>query len=148
MTKEELEKEVEEWWNNTFKVFCPTHEQLDRICTDLLEPREKRIAELEHQLTHRNCLDCSNHSSKLRMRTLELEKENAELKATNKSLLESCEGATMMYQDLQKANNNLTEAKKYIGFLLGVVHIKNTYNKEIEEEIAKAEAFLNSEVEK
>lgn len=38
--------------------------------------------------------------------------------------------------------DELIEAKKYIGFLLGVVHIKNTYNKEIEEEIAKAEAFL------
>lgn len=32
-----------------------------------------------------------------------LEKENAELTATNKSLLESCEGATMMYKDLCKA---------------------------------------------
>lgn len=39
-------------------------------------------------------------------------------------------------------DKQLTEAKKYISFLLGVVHIKNTYNKEIEEEIAKAEAFL------
>ena len=43
-------------------------------------PYEKQIAELEHQLTHRNCLDCSNHSSKLRMRTLELEKENEQIK--------------------------------------------------------------------
>ena len=45
-----------------------------------LESRDIKIKELEHQLTHRNCLDCSNHSSKLRMRNLELEKENAELK--------------------------------------------------------------------
>ena len=42
-----------------------------------LEGRDIKIKELEHQLTHRNCLDCSNHSSKLRMRNLELEKENA-----------------------------------------------------------------------
>ena len=47
---------------------------------DGAEPREKRITELKYQLTHRNCLDCSNHSSKLRMRNLDLEKENAELK--------------------------------------------------------------------
>lgn len=41
---------------------------------------QERIAELEHQLTHRNCLDCSNHSSKLRMRNLDLEKENEQIK--------------------------------------------------------------------
>lgn len=40
----------------------------------------KENAELKGKLEHRNCLDCSNHSSKLRMRNLELEKENAELK--------------------------------------------------------------------
>ena len=36
---------------------------------------EKENAELKNKLEHRNCLDCSNHSSKLRMKTLELEKE-------------------------------------------------------------------------
>ena len=44
--------------------------------------------------------------------------------------------------DKGRLTDELTEAKKHIGFLLGVVHIKNTYNKEIEEEISKAEAFL------
>ena len=80
MTKEELKKEATEyaleWGDKTDGTYA--------CCRDGYlagaEPREKRIAELEHQLTHRNCLDCSNHSSKLRMRTLELEKENAELK--------------------------------------------------------------------
>ena len=33
----------------------------------------------------------------------ELEKENEELKNRNQELLESCEGAEMMYKDLQKA---------------------------------------------
>ena len=33
----------------------------------------------------------------------ELEKENAGLKNRNQELLESCEGATMMYKDLQKS---------------------------------------------
>lgn len=40
-----------------------------------------------------------------------LEKENAELHVTNKNLLESCEGATMMYKDLQKAKEII---KKYL----------------------------------
>ena len=43
MTKEELKQEVEDWWNNTFKVFYLTHNQLDKMCSDLLEPREKQI---------------------------------------------------------------------------------------------------------
>ena len=50
------------------------------LTEETVEINLKRIADLEHQLTHRNCLDCSNHSSKLRMRTLKLEKENTELK--------------------------------------------------------------------
>ena len=36
-------------------------------------------------------------------RIAELEKENAELKAQNRKLLESCAGATMIYKDLCKA---------------------------------------------
>ena len=52
-------------------------------------------------------------------------------------------------EQLEKENKKLKDtlvqldkAKKYIDFLLGVVHIKNIYNKEIEEEIIKAEQFL------
>lgn len=41
---------------------------------------QQENAELKNKLEHRNCLDCSNHSSKLRMRTLELEKECAKAK--------------------------------------------------------------------
>lgn len=82
MTKEELKKESEEWVKKEY----PTLEinaVAARYCKAYLagaEPREKRIAELEHQLVHRNCLDCSNHSSNLRMRNLELEKENEQIK--------------------------------------------------------------------
>lgn len=36
-----------------------------------------------------------------------IEKENADLKEQNKKLLESCEGATMMYEDLCKAKELL-----------------------------------------
>lgn len=40
-----------------------------------------------------------------------LEKENAELKETNKRLLESCQGATMMYKDLCKAKAIIKDYK-------------------------------------
>ena len=46
----------------------------------------------------------------------ELEKENAELKNRNQELLESCKDATMMYKDLQKANEII---KKYLAIGVG-----------------------------
>lgn len=46
----------------------------------------------------------------------ELEKENAELKEQNRKLLESCEGATMMYKDLCKAKEII---KKYLSIGVG-----------------------------
>lgn len=46
----------------------------------------------------------------------ELEKENAELKDRNQELLESCEGATMMYKDLCKAKEII---KKYLAIGVG-----------------------------
>ena len=65
-------------------------DELEKACDETQKLLDKQIeatykldkenAELKHQLAHRNCLDCSNHSSKLRMRNLDLEKENAELK--------------------------------------------------------------------
>lgn len=77
---EERIAELEKWLSET----SDEKLKLQMLRVDLVSKignQEKRIAELEHQLTHRNCLDCSNHSSNLRMRNLELEKENAELKA-------------------------------------------------------------------
>ena len=82
---------------------------LDEKYSYQIDEYYKENAELEYQLTHRNCVDCSNHSSKLRMRNLDLEKENAELKTRNQELLQSCEGATMMYKDLQKAKEIIKE---------------------------------------
>lgn len=61
------------------------HRQLCAVTDEYFKPIEKHIAELE--------------------------KENSELKSTNKSLLESCEGATMMYKDLCKAKEII---KKYL----------------------------------
>lgn len=45
-----------------------------------------------------------------------LEKENTELKEQNRNLLESCEGATMMYKDLCKAKEII---KKYLSIGVG-----------------------------
>lgn len=85
--KDKLRKEAEEWLCNN--LHSASEEDFIKAMVDIAEPREKRIAELEHQLTHRNCIDCSNHSSKLRMRTLELEKENERLTDELKALRES-----------------------------------------------------------
>jgi NAD-dependent SIR2 family protein deacetylase len=120
MTEEELKKEAEESLDKRLGTYAYIRKQdcytnyVDGYI-DSAEPREKRIAELEHQLTHRNCLDCSNHSSKLRIRTLELEKENVELleklknqKADYETYYKSC------YNAQKKTEKQLTKAKEII----------------------------------
>lgn len=67
----------------------------------------------------------------------ELEKENAELHVTNKSLLESCEGATMMYEDLCKTKEILHD----LANLDGAVHIPMDKVKSL---MVKAEKFLKN----
>jgi hypothetical protein len=65
-------------------------------------------------------------------RIAKLEKENAELKETNESLLESCAGTTMMYEDLCKA-------KEIIKNLMVFAEIDS---REYEKEYKEAEQFL------
>jgi len=67
----------------------------------------------------------------------ELEKENSELKEQNRKLLESCEGATMMYEHLTKA----TEIIKNLLILRKDQH-GNTDIKWRIEVIEQAEQFL------
>ena len=78
-------------------------------------------------ITHRNCLDCSNHSSKLRMRNLELEKENTELKAG---------------RDINVFTKQLTKAK---GIISEYINILNGDTKNWKKTQEKAEQFLNGE---
>lgn len=68
----------------------------------------------------------------------ELEKENAELKERNRELLESCEGATMMYKDLCKTKELLKDVYKIA---------KRDWNdpKWHDQVLQKVEQFLNGE---
>jgi hypothetical protein len=148
MTKEELEKEAEEKYGEVDREFiaCQDEGEVFNIGYVLgAEPREKRIAELEHQLTHRNCVDCSNHSSKLRMRNLELEKENAELKEKLKP--ENCLKLLAKEGYIKFTSDQLTKAKEIITELYH--SIPSSMADYCKDAMGKAENFLkDSEVEK
>jgi len=153
MTKEELLKEAYEWTEKNISVGISMYNpSIEMYCgkayKDSAEPREKRIEELEYQLTHRNCLDCSNHSSNLRMRNLELEKENAELKRVidndvdKKIYVQLAKKAELA--DVQK--EQLTKAKEIVKMLhsdcYSIAECEDTNLGLWEDDLAKAEAFL------
>ena len=129
MDLNKLKQEAEEYISSNCKRWEFDGLTVDDIVSEVYlagaEPREKRIAELEHQLTHRNCVDCSNHSSNLRMRNLALEKENAELRKIaefqqssnmsrhfeNKKLKESLAVGSTFNKALNSMNKNLEEER-------------------------------------
>ena len=147
----------------------PREKRIDILSQHILELQADkgrltdRVKELEYQLTHRNCLDCSNHSSKLRMRTLELEKENAELEETLRTYngcgdwdndFHTCR-VYLQHEELQMYIHQLTTAKEIMQKL--IANAPDTYsgtNIELQQKkmfafqnaINKAEQFL-SEVE-
>ena len=136
MTKEELEIDNKRLdFNEKVQLVVKKEElkeqdiRLNKLCFDYQE-KEKRIAELEHQLAHRNCLDCSNHSSKLRMRTLELEKENAELRKVAE------------FQQSSNMSRHFENKKLKEGLVVGSTFNKalNSMNKNLEEERDKYKA--------
>ena len=175
MTKEELKQEAEDkagiYFNNLevdrgnvsdtpfsgYDVFVA----YKKGALDSAEPREKRIAELEHQLTHRNCLDCSNHSSKLRMRTLELESQITKLRIEYERQIvklqkENAELKKQLEMSNKVYNNNLdyshhiegqlTNAKEIISEYINILKGDTKNWKKTQE---KAEQFLKDcEVEK
>ena len=192
MTKEELEKEAEEYGIDNFEqcmyddvkgweTDCKARVQ---AYIDGAEPREKRIAELialinaererqekcddvhlrtiaelekenaelKNKLEHRNCLDCSNHSSKLRLRTLELEKENTELKdyrltTLAKQQTDMSKYALNLEHKLSWYDDQLTKAKELLKQLVDIEYAINIPKEKIISLRVKAEQFL-SEVEK
>ena len=158
MTKEELMKEAEEYAkNNAYRYANDFITCLETYFAGA-EPREKIIAKLEEQN--------KNQEESLRITLLEeerkanrikdLEKENAEIKAKylhltdegtswahlknledeNKRLLQSCEGAAMMYKDLCKAREIIRSLLTYC----------RNYPQQALEKIQQAEQFLREEI--
>ena len=155
MTKEELKQEAKERADE-YTNLRPFHIGYEEGYFDGAEPREKRITELKYQLTHRNCLDCSNHSSKLRMRNLDLEKENAELKSENQKWKDEWQEQVQKATDEGYARTlqtmQLTKAKELLRKFMP--YVREAYLKQdisniklSLDEITEAEQFL-SEVEK
>lgn len=67
-----------------------------------------------------------------------LQQENAELKNRNQELLQSCEGATMMYKDLQKAKEIIKE------LLCNEQIPRDCLNERYRKLLEDAEQFLNN----
>ena len=164
MNREKLKEEAEEYAHNNYKILIDTNDAFvtskDYLRQGYIagaEPREKIIAKLE-KLN-------KNQEESLRITLLEeerkakrikdLEKENAEIKAKylqatdegtswahlknledeNKRLLQSCEGATMMYKDLCKAREIIRSLLTYC----------RNYPQQALEKIQQAEQFLREE---
>ena len=152
MTKEELEKEAEEYGIDNFEqcmyddvkgweTDCKARVQ---AYIDGAEPREKRIAELEESLRKLqkgtfNMIDEKNN------RIAELEKENAELK------LEALEGQIPWkdIKDKSEVIGQLTKAKELLKEFVHHYKDKTIYIENMQDLLEQVERFIkDSEVEK
>lgn len=152
MDKEELEKEAEEKYSEVDREFiaCQDEGEVFNIGYILgAEPREKRIEELEGQVTR-----AFEVLEGKRKQIADLEKENAELKSNRDYWKESSiywhkQLENKKYREIAKATQQqLTKAKEIIKQLLDSCFGYNskTVNYEVK---AKAEQFIkDSEVEK
>ena len=105
-----------------------TNKKISDECHKLvgsLEKKQNENAELDCQKNRNKfCYSCANATERCFRNEIgcpcekykSWKEENAELKNRNQELLESCEGATMMYKDLQKANEII---KKYLSIGVG-----------------------------
>ena len=109
---------------------------------ELCKLKDMRIAELEHQLTHRNCVDCSNHSSNLRMRNLELEKENAELEDKLANADYQLEGRDIKIKDLEKENAELKEQCSILADCNTCTSTCKTENIEMKKQLTNAKEII------
>lgn len=111
---EKIKGDFESYLNGLNMVGEITYSQYSELYDEGIKQIQKAYelgkSELEHQLTHRNCVDCSNHSSKLRMRTLELEKENAFLKGRNEGFELQIMGLLIKYEEVYKRFPDLKSA--------------------------------------
>ena len=152
MTKEELEKEAEDYYNNvTVGTFQECIENFaDAVLTaykDSAEPREKRIEELEaenEQIKNSDTL-CKLIGEQKRKIT-EHEKENAELK--ERDCWKSCEYANTKAELIGqpiKDVQNLTKAKEIIANILTYFpnyKVKTFDDMSLLNALVKAEQFL------
>ena len=165
MTKEELEIDNKRLdFNEEFQLVVKKEEpkeqdiRLNKLCFDYqekekriaeledklanadyqLEGRDIKIKELEHQLVHRNCLDCSNHSSNLRMRNLELEKENEQIKNSD-TLCKLIGEQKRKIAELEKEN---AELKKQLGMSNKVYNDNLDYSHHIEGQLINAKEII------
>ena len=112
MNKEELVKEAEDYAEKHYMssyfaqadIYVNDKKEIINAILYFAEPREKQIEELNKE----NAV-LEGKLADLQSEYIELENfhhnEINELKEQNRQLLESCEGATMMYKDLCKAKD-------------------------------------------
>lgn len=156
MNKDELRKEATTTveWECTLMIDRPTF--INGYITSA-EPREKRIADLEKENAELKAAnkkisdEChklvdsfekkQNENELLETQNIKLQAEvsrltikNAELRNRNQELLESCEGATMMYKDLCNAKEII---KTFLGFAEAF-----GYSPSMDKFITEAEQFI------
>jgi len=133
MSKDEMKKELIDFWHKTFNIFVLNDSQAEKICKGLLEPREKRIAELEQKLeqTEKDLADYQFNYPTIK----ELEKENAELKEINTHTL------SQLNLDNGELITKLTKAKEIIKTCLGFMQAFG-YSPSIDKLVTEAEQFL------
>ena len=159
MTKEELEKEAEEYVKQNYCEVCIMADDCKCGCIDCFtvqaylagaEPREKRIAELEAEVKEwKDKADLWCKTANLKdhniMINKELEKENAELK----KLKRECE-TSLCRAEYQYNYEQLTKAKELLERLLITSCNSDVLNllpncSEVLRVRVEAEQFLNSE---
>ena len=126
MTKEELEKEAEEYVKQNYCEMCVMADDCKSGCIDCFtvqayiasaEPREKRIAELIALINAER--ERQEKCDDVHLRTIaELEKENAELKEYNKYLKRQRQGGIQKQYNkvaiIKQQDDQLTKAKEII----------------------------------
>ncbi len=129
--------------------------RLNRLCFDYQE-KEKRIAELEAEVKEwKDKADLWCKTANLKdhniMINKELEKENAELKNTIATLRQEKDNVSMHAKAMEVVaktrSDQLTKAKEIIKIFLKYEICTLNIKDELADNIAKAKAFLNSEVE-
>ena len=156
MTKEELEKEAEEYvskyegWGWIPHKGSAVYQAMLNSYLAGAEPREKRIAELEDKLMDKVCLESLDIVS---AKINGLEKENAELKESGSVICDRLSERIDETVELKNENiglkNQLTNAKEIIREFVEWANWQGNSKcpsfKSIQD---KAEQFLNSEMEK